>query len=214
LRRICDNNCFDILFWAKKVVYNPYLGYNNLYKGYLFLYSMTSLLRFLIENPNSRKIFGERELKIIEKQLNGINLTQSEKNRLSRDIRKKLDFIKEAARFEKEFELKKGSEIKKLTKDAVEIILEHPLRRNIQRILLFGSTVKNQLTVRSDIDIAVEFEKIDLKEATKFRIEISGRVSDKIDIQVFNVLPENIKESILNNHKTLYKKDGENRPKD
>ncbi len=47
------------------------------------------MLQFLKKNENTRKIFGVRELKIIEKQLLGINLTQSEKNRLSRDIRKK-----------------------------------------------------------------------------------------------------------------------------
>jgi hypothetical protein len=39
-------------------------------------------LQFLKSNENTRKIFGKRELKIIEKQLNGINLTQSERNRL------------------------------------------------------------------------------------------------------------------------------------
>ena len=55
---------------------------------------MASLLQFLRENKNARKIFGERELKIIEKQLIGVDLTQSEKNRLSRDVREKFKFIK------------------------------------------------------------------------------------------------------------------------
>ena len=67
-----------------------------------------NLIDFLKKSKDSRKIFGAGELKIIEKQLLGINLTQSEKNRLSRDIRKKLGFIKEASRFEEEFILKKG----------------------------------------------------------------------------------------------------------
>ena len=53
------------------------------------------LLDSLKADKDSRKIFGSKELKIIEKQLMGIKLTQSEKNRLSRDIRKKLRFIKE-----------------------------------------------------------------------------------------------------------------------
>jgi hypothetical protein len=53
------------------------------------------LLELLKKSENARKIFGKRELKIIEKQMLGVNLTQSEKNRLSRDIRKKLEFIKE-----------------------------------------------------------------------------------------------------------------------
>ena len=56
-------------------------------------------------NKNTRKIFGKRELKIIEKQIFGINLTQSEKNRLSRDIRKKFEFIEQVARFSAQFKL-------------------------------------------------------------------------------------------------------------
>ena len=57
-----------------------------------------------------------------------------------------------------------------------------------------------------DIDIVVLFDKINLQEATKFRARVSGRVADKIDIQVFNVLPKKIKNSILKNYKILYKK--------
>ncbi|HLC77964.1 MAG TPA: nucleotidyltransferase domain-containing protein [Candidatus Nanoarchaeia archaeon] len=164
-----------------------------------------NLLQFLKDNVNARKIFGKRELKIIEKQLNGINLTQSEKNRLSRDIREKFKFIKAVARFEEEFELKKGSEIKEKIEDAKKIILEHPFKKRIKQIMLFGSVVENKLTFRSDIDIAVLFDKISTKEATLFRAQISGKVSDRMDIQVFNTLPEKIKESILRNNKVLYK---------
>jgi len=39
------------------------------------------MINFLKTNTLSRKIFGKRELKIIETQLQGISLTQSEKNR-------------------------------------------------------------------------------------------------------------------------------------
>ena len=80
------------------------------------------LLNFLKENENARKVFGEKELKIIKKQLFGINLTQSEKNRLSRDIRKKFEFIRCVVRFKEEFSLKKGSEIKKIIEGAKEVI--------------------------------------------------------------------------------------------
>lgn len=166
-----------------------------------------NLTEFLNKNENSRKIFGKRELKIIEKQLNGINLTQSEKNRLSRDIRKKFDFIKEVSRFSEEFELKKGSENWKKIEEAKKIILNSQFASKIKRIILFGSVVKNEMTFRSDIDIAVEFkEEMNLREATKFRIWVSGRVSDKIDIQVYNVLPEKLKKSIKENSKAIYEK--------
>ena len=164
-----------------------------------------SLLRFLNSSKNTRKIFGKRELKIIEKQLSGVNLTQSEKNRLSRDIRQKLEFIKEASRFSEEFKLKKGSEIKKMIEEAKEAILNDILFRKIKEILLFGSITENKFTFKSDIDIAVKFDKITIKESALFRKRISGKVNQKVDVQVYNHLPSKIKKEINNKGKILYK---------
>ena len=155
-----------------------------------------TLLHFIQSNQRARKIFGKRELKIIEKQLLGISLSQSEKNRLSRDIRKKLEFIKDIAPFSDEFALKKGTEVKKIIEEVKEIILQDKLYSKIKKIILFGSTVENTRTFRSDVDIAVEFSEIEVKEATLFRIRVSGRVNDDADIQVFNILPEKIKKEI------------------
>src|SRR3989338_7316441 len=121
-----------------------------------------SLLKILERNPNVRKIFGKRELVIIKKQLLGIRLTQSEKNRLSRDIRKKFDFIKETSRYNFDFKLKKGSEINEMIEETKEFILGTDYFPRIKKIYLFGSTSDNTRTFRSDIDIAVEFDKIDL----------------------------------------------------
>lgn len=165
-----------------------------------------NLIQFLKSNKDARKIFGERELKIIEKQLNGINLTQSEKNRLSRDIRKKLQFMKEISKFSNEFELKKSSSIKAFIEEAKETILNHSLRDKINEIILFGSFVENKMTFNSDLDIAVKFSKITKKEAFDFRKNISGNVSGKIDIQVFNVLPEKVKREIEKKGRIIYKK--------
>jgi len=163
-----------------------------------------SLIQFLKSNKNTRRIFGVRELKIIEKQLLGINLTQSEKNRLSRDIRKKFEFIKDVSRFSDDFELKKGSEIKELIEDIKERILNSEWRNKIGEIWLFGSTVTNDRTFRSDIDIVVLFkEKISLRQATEFRIKFSE--NEKVDIQVFEFLPKKIRASILKNHRILWK---------
>lgn len=164
-----------------------------------------NLMQFLKKTPESRKIFGQRELKIIEKQTNGINLTQSEKNRLSRDIRKKLQFIKEISKFENEFNLKKAHSIHRIIQEAKEVILEHELKNKIKKIILFGSVVEGRLTIKSDIDIAVEFKNITKKQAFYFRRKIMGNLPAKVDIQVFNFLPEKVKKSILNNHKILYK---------
>ena len=162
--------------------------------------------RFLKETKEARKIFGQRELKIIEKQLWGVNLTQSEKNRLSRDIRKKFEAIKKLSKFEDEFDLKKGKEVKRLIDDALEVIKDHKSFHKIKKILLFGSTTENYRTYRSDIDIAVLFDNITLREATKFRIHVSGRVNDKIDIQVYNHLPRKITKEIDKNGKIIYQK--------
>lgn len=169
-----------------------------------------NIIQFLKKTPESRKVFGEREIKIIEKQLNGISLTQSEKNRLSRDIRVKLKFIKELSKFHEEFELKKAQSIKKMIQETKEIILEHPLRNKIKKIILFGSFLENKLTIKSDIDVAIEFSEITKEQAFKFRKEILGKITEKIDLQVFNTLPDKIKKSILNNYKVLYE-NGQNK---
>jgi predicted nucleotidyltransferase len=165
---------------------------------------MEDLLKFLKNNKYTRKIFGERELKIIEKQLQGVSLTQSEKNRLSRDIRKKFEFIKGANRFSEEFELKKGSIIKELIEQKRQEILDSKYFPKIKNIKLFGSTVDNQRTFRSDIDISVEFDEINIKEATEFRIKMSH--NRDIDVQVYNILPDKIKKQVNEKGRILYER--------
>lgn len=166
-----------------------------------------SLINLLKENKDARKIFGKRELKIIEKQLLGINLTQSEKNRLSRDIRKKLEFIKEVSKYSEEFKLKKGKNIKEKISKALEIIKKDILFSKIKKIILFGSTAEKQRTFRSDIDIAVELSEISQKEATEFRLRILRNFGEDVDIQVYNFLPDKIKKEIDEKGRLLYDKD-------
>ena len=158
-----------------------------------------------------RRLFGERELKIIEKQLLGVNLSASERTRLSRDIRPKFDIIRKLSMFEKEFRLKKAQEIKYLIDMAVEEILNDESRKDVKEIWLFGSSVENLRMFGSDIDIAVHFKtKVTQKEAFKFRVRIMGRVSEKMDVQVFEFLPEKVQKSILKNYKVIYKNDRKN----
>ena len=163
------------------------------------------LAELVRREPDARKIFGKKEIGIILKQMDGISLTQSEKNRLSRDIRPKLRFIKKISRAQDEFELKKSEGVKKLIDRALKLILEDKLKYKIKAILLFGSRVNGIVTPRSDIDICVIFTEINLTEATKFRIRILGDFSEKVDIQVFNVLPQKIKREIARKHKILYR---------
>ena len=159
----------------------------------------------LTNNENARRIFGKKEIGIILKQLDGISLTQSEKNRLSRDIKPKFEFIKEASKFEDEFELKKDADSLRLVDKAVQLILHDELKDKVKAVLLFGSHAKGVVTRRSDVDICAIFTDISLGEATKFRIRIMGRLPEKVDVQVFNTLPQKIKKSIAINHKILYK---------
>ncbi len=160
----------------------------------------------LFKSDNARKIFGKKEIIIVEKQLEGMPLTQSERNRLSRDIKPKLEFIKEISEFKNEFRLQKDQNNKEIIKKATKVILNDEIKENIKTILLFGSFADNSFTKRSDIDICVVFRKdISLKEATKFRIRVSGELPDKVDIQVFNILPFKIKKDIARNHKILYR---------
>ena len=181
--------------------YNLNYGYNNLNSGY---YIMTILET--LKNPEIRKIFGKRELVIIQKQLLGMKLTQSEKNRLSRDIRKKLDAIKTLAQFSDQFDLKHGIEIKKRVEEIKELILESNYFPKIKRIVLYGSSVDNTRTFRSDIDIAVEFSSIDLKEATRFRLDILRKAGAKVDIQVYNILPQKLKKEIDLKGRVIYER--------
>ena len=164
-----------------------------------------NLLKFLKLNDGARKIFGKKELKIIEKQLLGINLTQSEKNRLSRDIRKKFEFIKEVEKFSDEFKLKKGFEIKKIIEEANELILLDILSSRIKEIILYGSAVENKLNFNSDLDITVKFSDISLKEATLFRKRLLGKVNKRLDIQVYDYLPSKIRDEIDRKGRVLYK---------
>jgi len=165
-----------------------------------------SLINFLKNTPETRKIFGHKELKIIEKQLLGIRLTQSEKNRLSRDIRKKFRFIQEISRHNYDLNLKKGSLIKETIQETIEIIKEHPNFNKVKKIILFGSTVENERTFRSDIDIAVEFDFINPKDTGIFRKEILRYTKDIVDIQVYNHLPKKITSEIDKKGKILFKK--------
>ena len=76
----------------------------------------------------------------------------------------------------------------------------------VDEAIIFGSLIsESKFHAMSDIDIAVEFSDITKKQAFDFRKNIMGKVSDKLDIQVFNFLPEKIKKEILSNHRILYK---------
>jgi len=174
---------------------------NNLHLGYKM-----EFINFLKNNKNTRKIFGKKELEIIDKQLNGLKLTQSEKNRLSRDIRPKFEFIKDCFKFKNNFNLKKNLLNKILIKNSLNLILNSKFSKNIKAILLFGSFSDNTFHKSSDIDIGVLFSgKSSLRKSTLFRKELLANLNSKVDLQVINVLPLKLKREIVKNHRILYK---------
>lgn len=165
------------------------------------------IIGFLRKNKKiARGVFAEGEINIIEKQLNGISLNQSERNRLSRDIRRKLRFISELNSFKEDFDLKQGMRIKKIAEEAKEEILKSKYFSRIRRIVLFGSSAEGKRTFRSDIDIAVEFDKINKDDSLKFRIEVMRGLREEIDLQVINTLPDKIKREIDRNGKVIYER--------
>lgn len=165
-----------------------------------------SFIDILKENENIRKIFGKRELVIIEKQLFGVSLKPSERTRLSRDIRKKFEAIESLILYKENFKLKQGAIVKDLIKEAKGIILESKYFPKINKIILFGSAAENKLTLLSDIDIAIDFKEISKTEAVKFRLEMLRKVNKKVDIQVYNILPDKIKKEIQEKGKLLYER--------
>ena len=162
------------------------------------------LLEAIKANENIRRIFGKRELVIIEKQLMGVTLAPSEKTRLSRDIRKKFEAIAALIPFVKEFRLSHGSIVKGRIAEAKNAIVQSRYLPRIKKILLFGSAATHQLTLNSDIDMAVEFTSITKQEAFQFQLDILKRLDDKADIKVYNVLPQKIKKEIDTKGKILY----------
>ncbi len=167
-----------------------------------------SLLNVIKQDKNLRKIFGERELKIIEKQLVGVSLSPSEKTRLSRDIRKKFDAIKSLAPFLDDFELKHGKNTKDFINRTIEVIKNHQWFWKVQEIILFGSLVEKRFHLFSDIDIAVKFKKdINEKDAFEFRKNILGYLPEKVDVQVYNILPDKIKKEIDKNGRKIYRRE-------
>lgn len=165
-----------------------------------------NLISAIKENKDIRKLFGRRELIIIEKQLLGVPLKPSEKTRLSRDIRKKFEAIESLIPYREDFELKHGAIIKERIEETKEVILKSGYFPRINKILLFGSVVENKLTLFSDIDISVEFKEISRKDAMKFRLECLRKVNEKMDIQVYNFLPDKIKKEVKEKGKILYER--------
>lgn len=164
-----------------------------------------NLIQHIAKNKSLRRLFGKQELVILKKQVLGIALTPSEKTRLSRDIRKKCQAIREIANFVRPEDLKQGSYVNGLIQDAVELARHTSLAPQIKKIVLFGSTADRTRMLNSDIDIAVEFSSITPTEAFAFRKEMAGQLPEMMDVQVYNLLPNDLKKEIDSKGKVVWK---------
>lgn len=71
-------------------------------------------------------------------------------------------------------------------------------------IILFGSYLKNKKYAR-DVDMCVILKgKKDAKKFFKKRIEYLSHIPNKFDIQIFQLLPLNVRISVLREGKILY----------
>lgn len=150
-----------------------------------------------------RKIFGKKEIGIIQKQLFGIALTPSEQTTLSRDIRKKFEAVGKLSQYAGEFRLKKGALPAGIVEKTKDKILNSVYAKKIKRIVWFGSFVKGEITFNSDIDLCVEFDEISLKESLKFRVFASD--SDMLDVLVYNHLQDKVKKEV-DNGRVIYRR--------
>ncbi len=146
-----------------------------------------------IKEPIMRKIFGKKEIGIIQKQLFGIGLTPSEQTILSREIRKKFIAIELLCPHKKDFSLKKGVLPKELVEKTKKKILNSVYAKNIKRIIWFGSFVRGEATFNSDVDLCVEFDEIDLKDSIKFETFVSDEM---LDVKIYNFLPIKLKKEV------------------
>lgn len=83
----------------------------------------------------------------------------------------------------------------------IEKIMEDfkPFKDEVEGILLFGSSVKNQKTQRSDIDICLVKPKSD-----DILFKVFEEVGGKYDVKIFEKLPLTLQIDIIKNHRVLF----------
>lgn len=163
-------------------------------------------LENLLDLHDARKVLGAREIAIIRKQVNGLPLTQSERNRLSRDIRPKFRFIRACRELALgDLELKRGQANRTVVEESLIIIREDPEFPNVLAIIQFGSHVDGTHTWRSDIDIGLLFQgEPTVESGTKILMRLYGTLHDKVDVTIINHLPVRVRATLARNHRVLW----------
>jgi len=86
------------------------------------------------------------------------------------------------------------SQIEKYKEIIVEILLKHEVRK----ASLFGSLVREEMTIDSDIDLIIEFKgNKSLLDLAALKIELEETLKLKVDILTYNSIHPLLKNQIL-----------------
>ncbi len=72
------------------------------------------------------------------------------------------------------------------------------------KVIIYGSYASSNFTSRSDIDIAILTMKSNPTENKKIWESALGKVPDRFDLKVFELLPLEVKASIIQNHIVIF----------
>lgn len=88
-----------------------------------------------------------------------------------------------------------------IKKKIISILIKH----GIKRILVFGSYARNEATLKSDLDLIVEFpEGTSLLDHVGIEIELSEVLNMKIDLLSQNGISPYIKDQVLKEAIVIY----------
>lgn len=71
-------------------------------------------------------------------------------------------------------------------------------------VVIHGSFVSNQMTPRSDIDIALITRQHDLLANKQTSLDVIGHANPLYDIRIFELLPLHVQINVINHHVVLF----------
>jgi len=88
-----------------------------------------------------------------------------------------------------------------------KIILPILVKNNVIKAGLFGSYVRGEQEVNSDVDILVELEdELDLLDVVRIKIELEKVLKKKVDLVEYETIRAELKEIILKEEVLIYEK--------